>query len=143
MTPIIISRNVFLHHKKVQMEDFFESLSRKISLNSVPADNNNCSIWTGAVTANGLYGLLSYRDPETNAWKKKHVHRLILMIKLRSLNIPKELDASHLCHNSLCVNVGHLSLEPHSINNNRQCCKSYGHCIGHGGFPDCMIKFKL
>ena len=24
------------------------------------------------------------------------------------------LDASHLCHNSLCVNAEHVSLEPHS-----------------------------
>jgi hypothetical protein len=82
-------------------------------------------------------------DPEANTWKKKHVHRPALMIKLRSLSIPKELDASHLCHNILCVNVDHLILLPHSVNNNRQCCKSYGNCIGHGDFPSCMIKLRL
>jgi hypothetical protein len=143
MTLIIISSNVFLHHLQVAMEDFFESLSAKISLYSAPAHNSDCRIWAGNVTSNRLYGLLSYRDPETNIWKKKHVHRLALMVQLRSLNIPKELDASHLCHNSLCVNVNHLSLEPHSVNNNRQCCKGCGHCIGHGDFPDCMLKLKL
>ena len=125
------------------MEEFFENLAAKILLNSVPAPNSHCIIWTGNLTSNRLYGLLSYRDPETNIWKKKHVHRLALMVKLRSMTIPKELDASHLCHNSLCVNADHLSLEPHSINNNRQCCKGYGHCIGHGDFPDCMMKLKL
>ena len=125
------------------MEAFFQNLSDKIFLNSVLAHNSDCRIWTGSVTSNGLYGLLSYRDPETNTWKKKHVHRLALMVKLRSLTIPKELDASHLCHNSLCVNADHLNLEPHSINNNRQCCRGYGSCIGHGDFPGCMMKLKL
>lgn len=33
------------------------------------------------------------------------------------------LDASHLCHNSECLNPDHIIFEPHSINMNRNMCK--------------------
>ena len=47
------------------------------------------------------------------------------------------------CHNCLCVNSSHISLEPHPINNNRQYCKSSNQCYGHGEYSDCLLQLKL
>jgi hypothetical protein len=141
---IIISMYVFLHLIQVTKADIFEILSEKILFKSVPAPNSICILWTGNVTSNRLYGLLSYRDPETNIWKKKHVHRLAFTIKMRSVNISKELDASHLCHNSLCVWMRITSAwHPIISTTNRQYCIGYGNYFGHGEFPNCMLQLKL
>lgn len=54
-----------------------------------------------------------------------------------------DMDCSHLCHNSLCVNVNHISLEHHFINNNKQYCLNSNLCYGHVGFRNCMLELKL
>lgn len=127
---------------KVRMADIFDMLSKQIAANSAAPLDTTCILWTGPLTSDKLYGLLSYKDPKTNLWRKKHVHRVALMVKLRRLEIPKELDASHLCHNRMCVNAEHLALEPHAVNNNRQHCRSLGKCFGHGTYLECMLHLK-
>jgi len=56
------------------------------------------------------------------------------------------LDASHLYHNSLCVNAKHISLEPHSVNNQRISGKKTGNCSGHGmylHYPAWLLHLQL
>ena len=62
-------------------------------------------------------------------------HRLSYMLYQRQTFMRANLDASHLCHNSLCVNAEHISLEPHSVNIQRNSCKKTGNCSGHGIYP--------
>jgi hypothetical protein len=50
------------------------------------------------------------------------------------------LDVSHLCHNPLCINLTHLTLEPHRINIIRRTCHTLHACIGHGDYPNCLIS---
>ena len=52
-------------------------------------------------------------------------HRLVYMCSLEKTFLKNEgdeqMDVSHLCHRSLCVNPAHLVLEPHSTNSSRAC----------------------
>ena len=50
------------------------------------------------------------------------------------LNDIAGMDASHLCHNSLCVTASHITLETHSINNNRITRLYRNKCSGHAPF---------
>ena len=127
------------------MADFFQKLHDKIQDNAVlsPA-NNSCRIWTGPKTKNGKYGLISYRDPIDGRWKKKKAHRVSYMVSIiANMDLTANMDCSHLCHNSLCVNPLHISLEPHDINNNRQYCKNSNLCYNHAGYPDCLLHLKI
>lgn len=50
------------------------------------------------------------------------------------------MDVSHLCHTTKCMNFNHLTLEPRQVNNLRKLCKANKKCIGHGQYPSCMLK---
>ena len=65
------------------------------------------------------------------------------MLEHKMTRVEPGLDASHLCHNSLCLTASHISMEPHSINNNRQYCVSQNVCFGHAPYPKCMLQFKV
>ena len=71
------------------------------------------------------------------------VHRLIYMLEHKMTRVEPGLDASRLCLNSLCLTASHISMEPHSINNNRQYCVSQNVCFGHAPYPKCMLQFKV
>ena len=51
----------------------------------------------------------------------------------------KNFDISHLCHESLCTNVAHLSAEPRRINNIQRSCRGSGACLGHGNYANCIL----
>lgn len=138
-TPITASVSL----KKVAMEAFFKLYKEKISDKSVVAPNGDCVLWTSTTSKDGKYGVLSYKHPTENKWKKITVHRLAYMLSINNLNIDPNLDCSHLCHNSLCVNVEHLSLESKPINNNRNTCLRRGFCQNHENLPPCMLHLKL
>lgn len=126
------------------MEDFLKLYQGKVFENStVSQENGLCRIWTGSLTKNRKYGLISFKDPVDLKWKKKHAHRLAVVVFLKDLNLKSDADCSHLCHNSLCVNTDHISVEPHYINNNRQYCLNSGVCHGHLGFRECMLDLKI
>lgn len=57
-----------------------------------------------------------------------YAHRLVKMNQLGLDEIPE--TCSHLCHNTFCVNVQHITIEDQGINNNRQKC----HNDGNGKF---------
>ena len=64
------------------------------------------------------------------------------MLQHRITRVDSGLDASHLCHNSLCVKESHISMEPHSVNNNRQYYIAKNICFGHGEYPQCLLELK-
>lgn len=68
-------------------------------------------------------------------------HRVMYMCVMCVPAIPRGMDVSHLCHNTLCLRFDHLSLEPHSVNMERQRCLHVTPilCLGHKEYPDCML----
>ena len=128
----------------LNMDRFVEKYSQTLSeLSRISAENHACIIWQGPVTKVGNYGLISYKDPDDSRWKKTRAHRLVYMINSGNINLPRDMDCSHLCHNSLCVKFDHISLEPHRINNNRKHCLNSNTCHGHVGFNNCLLDLKL
>lgn len=125
------------------MEGFFEKYRQKIIEKSHLARNHECFLWDQGTTKDGKYGLISFLDPISGTWKKKKAHRFSYMVYNNYLELNKIFDASHLCHNSLCVNAAHINLEPHHINNNRIYCKHRNSCQGHANYPDCRLDLFL
>ena len=50
------------------------------------------------------------------------------------------LDISHCCHEKLCVNPEHVSHEEHEVNMDREDCKEFKKCIGHGNYKPCVFE---
>ena len=113
------------------MAAYFENLREKLSKKSILAPNGQCQFWTGSLTTSKKYGVVTFKELNTQKWKQMHAHRMAVVISEGSFAIDKNLDASHLCHNALCINRQHISLETHCVNNNRQSCVSLGVCQGH------------
>ena len=83
---------------------------------------------------------------ENNARVYVKEHQLIFFLNLnnptsrsRPMSELKKLEISHICHRKNCVNIEHLSQEPHAINMARKTCKQNKKCIGHGVLKDCII----
>lgn len=123
--------------------EFFETIltvvevrKYKNKIKSKIIQDHNCKIWQGQ-QRNG-YGILEIRF-RGNRKLKITVHRLVYYINHNCEKIPPSLHVSHLCHNKLCCEPSHLSLEPQRINNNRNICKRNGECSGHHGYSNCVI----
>ena len=125
------------------MEGFFEKYKQKINENCVSASNDNCKLWTGAKTKDSKYGVICFKHPELLKWKTMHVHRLSRMIYEENIAVSNHLDASHLCHNSLCVEPSHIIFEHHGINCQRLTCATFKKCTGHVNNPDCLVDLML
>ena len=119
------------------MDAFFNKYREKLILKSI--ERNDCRIWIGTKSADKQYGVINYKCPIHHVWKQTKVHRLAYMIFNGNLLITPDLDCSHLCHNSLCINPYHISLEPHYVNNNRKVCLDRGICMTHLQYRDCML----
>ena len=119
-----------------------QQYGRLVNLKSVETESG-CLIWQGQSRSYGAthYGIqnvrwlpgLEFRHP-----RKMYAHRVAYMTH-HGTALPSNCDISHLCHNSLCVKVSHMSCDPHAINNNRQHCKKFGSCLGHQGFASCIL----
>ena len=118
--------------------DILSKYLEKLEEKSVTAENGECVLWCGSVKAGG-YGVINVKLSKTSPWRSIVVHRVSFMMHNNTPHLDKHGDVSHLCHNSLCINPKHLSLEPHHINNNRQFCKMKGHCLGHHSYPLCRL----
>lgn len=122
-------------------------LLAKIDQNTQNA--KGCHFWNTAFAVNQRergfnrgpkYGRLKVTWP--NGRKKNYLaHRFMHMLSNDKESIPEGLHVSHLCHESLCINPAHLSLEPAHINNERQICKNLipEHCQKHGMYPECIF----
>lgn len=107
----------------------------RLKLKCTNVKSGDCLLWSGA--QRNSYGIWEIRF---NGSKQKiPVHRLAYFLNHNCESLPSFLHVSHLCHNKLCIEVSHLSLEPPGINNNRQICKHEGECHGHHGYQHCLI----
>lgn len=87
------------------------------------------------------YGRIKITLPD-NTRKVFLAHRFMYMLHTNTLHIPHDKQISHICHNSLCINPLHLSLEEAHVNNERQLCKNLVPkvCLKHAGYPDCLFE---
>ena len=106
----------------------------------------NCTLWFGATDSSKMYGRQKVRWPGSDVLKIDRVHRLSYMAhnNLTPDTMPTadkegiKLEISHLCSNSLCINIAHLTLEKHSINQERIHCKLQNYC-SECHSPKCII----
>ena len=106
-------------------------------------------IWTGSVKIckGAIYGRFHYTEYGTGKYMDKLVHRAMYIIGHHLITLEPNLDdfghpydVSHRCHNKLCINLSHLSLEPRAINNNRNICKNEKKCTqDHEGYANCIF----
>lgn len=108
-------------------------------------NEKGCLLYTGPTRKRGNvhYGVI--RKTIYGIPMEYYAHRVA---KLSSVGLPYEnsqYPCSHLCHNSLCCNSHHISLEPQSVNNNRMNCFTEKRCVGHINpdtnelLPDCIL----
>ena len=110
------------------MDAYFELTRAKILAKSVKADNGlGCIIWTGTKKSKSEYGVIKISPPGLKPIVRG-VHRVIFMCSIKIFDIPREMDVSHICHNPLCVNIEHLTKEPHIINMHRIECANVNFC---------------
>lgn len=131
-----------------QTFDFYQKYTNILLLNCIDAENGSCKIWTGAIQRkrNYMLGMLNVAYPNGKR-TKMNVARLSKMLQLKTIDIDRNLDASHLCHNALCVNADHIIFEPHDLNNHRKVCVASQKCTTHElhgtTYPNCMLHLKL
>lgn len=121
----------------------FNKYNLRLLENSAMAPNGACTVWQGATKGSlpGNYGVINI-TLQNGKRTVMNVHRVAKCIEERKL-IDKQFDVSHLCHNKVCINVEHLSIEPHCVNNNRQNCRSKGFCSEHKPFSNCMLHLIM
>lgn len=129
---------------KWKWRHFFQKYTKKLLDHSNLGHNGQCRIWNGTKSSNQKYGVICYKHPVHNRWCTMHVHRFSVMLHNRNLAIPQHLDASRLCHNTLCLVPEHISFESHEFNNQRQACVTEGRCLGHPHpLPNCLLNLKM
>ena len=120
----------------------------KLREKTVVAANGECLLWTGSrccVRAGvvGNYGVICVKCRQLRGgglrWKLMRVHRLAYMLHHKEWELPPDMHCSHLCHNSLCINVNHLILETPFVNGNRRQCARENICLGHDQAPPCIF----
>mgnify|MGYP001362008966 CR=1 FL=1 len=114
----------------------FDVWESKLAASSGPATSGGCVLWTGCTSTAG-YGVISVIWSDGRR-RTVGVHRLLLMCSLRSTQPPLGCEASHLCHQKLCINPQHVIWEPGWSNQSRKSCKQYSVCLGHGSHPKCL-----
>lgn len=124
----------------INMDVFVAKYSKKLHEKSYLAANLQCRLWHNGQRSKS-YGQIKVKLPNLE-WHSYSPAKLSLIIELGFIP-PPSLDCSHLCHNRLCINPDHLSLEPHGINMQRVNCMSEGVCRQHVNYPPCLINFHL
>ena len=108
------------------------------------ASNDECRLYVAKDAKDNGYINVTYRHPVTGRRACSNIHRLALMLSGGTFKeLPSDLDASHLCHNKICVRLSHLSLEPRQVNLSRKRCVKAGQCKGHLSYPECLLHLRL
>ena len=68
-----------------------------------------------------------------------NAHRVALMKKVRTVDVPSCIQASHLCHRPGCINLDHINPEDQGTNEARKLCYENKICSGHGDHPACIL----
>ena len=120
-------------------ENFIQKYTTKLAQKTIPAEQGDCQLWVGTTKRSKhlQYGIICVKLD--GRWTTLLTHRLIYMMIHHQRHLQQGHDVSHLCHNTLCLNPNHLSLEPHAINNNRQRCKIERTCLHHNNYADCIV----
>ncbi|OWF52986.1 hypothetical protein KP79_PYT16359 [Mizuhopecten yessoensis] len=123
------------------MEAFVQKYTTKLDSRCEVDANTGCFLWKGGSTGRGpkRYGVMRVRFPGSLVSRPVYVHRLRYILSTRTLRLRQSWDVSHLCHTSLCTDIGHLHLEPHHVNNARQSCRRFNRCDGHIPHPKCVL----
>ena len=82
----------------------------KLAKNLALAGNGECQIWCGAIKKSGNYGVMNVNYPgHLNGMYTIVVHRVSSKVNHNTVNLPTDVDVSHLCHNSLCIKAEHVT----------------------------------
>lgn len=121
------------------MEEWFKRVSQKLTENSQRTPEG-CLVWLkGPSPETHRYGRVRTKLPVLGSKSQVfYVHRLSYMVAHRLLELPPDLEVSHLCHSARCVEAGHLCLESHSTNQDRVTCHLQGMCTKSHN-PHCVI----
>lgn len=120
---------------------WFDEQMRFLLHNSETLHNTQCQIFNHNNTFS-KYIQTTVLMPGAARKTRIYVHRLSYIVHTRNFDIfNRHMHVSHLCHNTHCINIQHLSYEPQHVNNNRQRCKirQPKTCLGHGAYPDCVF----
>jgi hypothetical protein len=128
-------------HKKIALPIIFEQWWEKLGPTLDCEGPDSCWLWTGNRSGQGRhqYGMMRIKFPDQQQTVPVRVHRILFMIKIKEITLPKGLEVSHLCGNSLCCNPQHLTLEEHYINLHRVRCQAMSVCVGHENQPNCLL----
>ena len=125
--------------RTISLKKYTARIKRETQL----APNGQCIIWTGC-TAKGrgecLYGKIyvTFLRGGKYKWQAFRVHHLAYILHVRA-EIPENMHCSHRCHDSLCVNVEHLTIEHAFVNSNRRSCSTARKCFGHCEAPSYLF----
>lgn len=118
--------------------DFVDKYRKILIERAILSENGLCQLWH---STSKNYGRISIKFD--GVCKTVYVHRLSYFINkgdIASLwDTSITFESSHLCHNSLCINADHISLEPKQINNERKICHNKKRCTQHDHYEDCLL----
>ena len=112
------------------------TLRRKFDMKVFQYPNDMCHLWAGSRSRDG-YGYLQI--VLRGKRQKLAAHRLSYFVAHGFHRLDPRMHVSNLCHNKLCVNADHLSLEPAAINASRSRCVGRNACLGHEGYWNCRF----
>lgn len=119
----------------------------------IKVDRNNCHFVVDNCDGYPPARSLSFISKLTGKRIRTKVRLHILFFYLEKNQVPIRnhsennniTEMSHICHNSFCLNIDHLSIEPHKINCDRRLCissfntQNRDECIGHGTYRPCIL----
>ena len=117
-----------------------------------------CMLQSDKISTNDL-GCILYRNSDSYSKYNTHIHRgnsgvvrlsinahrLAVLKRYQVIDLPLDLECSHLCHHKSCINTAHIRAESRELNKKRQICwnnflKKGEDCGGHGGgHPRCVL----
>ena len=99
-------------------------IKKKVKKNAFAS--GQCWEWTGAKRSpDGKYGRMRMRF-KMGVRRTVGAHRVSYMAFNRIILDSSEDVSAHICHQPLCVNPDHLSLEDRAMNMDRLTCKEQG-----------------
>ena len=122
-------------HSQEEVKYSYEQLAANASI------NGDCLVYGST----GKYHDIKVRHFGPGRVIRIYAHRLALLKKMNSLDIPKTVEASHFCHEKACIKLEHIVAEPRHVNmsritcmNERVCQQEPHFCFGHPGFANCV-----